>query len=76
MNAQDQAPALSTAQLIGLAFKGLGVHAMRAVTLVMAFALFGGAVWYPDWRRTVTAAAFSLIVLPIVWLRKEATHGG
>lgn len=76
MSEQDvAAPTLQLAQLIRLAFAALGAHALRALTLLMAFSLFAGAVWYPDWRRLAAASAFAVIVLPIVWLRKEPTRG-
>lgn len=72
---QEAAPSLQAAQLIRLAFVALAERAMRILTLAMAFALFVGAVWYPDWRRLAAASAFAVIVLPMVWLRKEQRHG-
>ena len=73
---QVKDPSLTFAHLVRLSMDALSARAMRLLTLAMAFSLFVGAVWYPDWRRLAAAAAFAVIVLPMVWLRKDATHGG
>lgn len=71
----QHAPSLGAAQLIGLAFHALSAKSLRWVTLLMAFVLFGAAVWWPDWRRLAAAGAFAVLVMFPVWLRKESANG-
>ncbi len=60
----------SHAQILRIAYEALAVRIARWITLAMSFALFAGAVWYPDWRRIVAAAGFTVLVNLPVWLRK------
>lgn len=65
------APSLPQATFLKIAFDALSVRAARWATLVMSFALFGAAVWWPDWKRAAAAAGFTVLVQIPVWLRKE-----
>lgn len=68
---QEIAPSLSQSQFLKIAFDALSRRAARWVTLLMSFALYGAAVWYPDWKRIVAATGFTVLVNLPLWWRKE-----
>lgn len=62
---------LTHAQFLRIALETLSLRVTRWVTLLMAFGLFLGAVWYPDWRRLTAAAGFTVLVyLPLLYAKR------
>jgi len=68
----ETAPSLSHSQFLRIALEALSVRAARWASLLMAFGLFGAAVWYPDWKRLAAAAGFTLLVwLPMLFKKEK-----
>lgn len=65
------APSLSHATLLRMGLEAFAVRAVRVLVIVLAFTLFGAAVWWPDWRRLAAAAGFAMLVALPVWFKRE-----
>lgn len=65
------APRLSHAMLMRMGLEAFATRAMRVLVIVLAFTLFGAAVWWPDWRRLAAAAGFAVLIALPVWFKKE-----
>lgn len=71
MSETDTAPSLSHAQFLRIALEALSVRIARWAVLLMAFGLFGASVWWPDWKRLVAAAGFTVLVWLPMLFKKE-----
>ena len=72
METQETAPSLNHATFLRIALEALSLRFARWMTLLGAFALFGAAVWSPDWKRIVAAAGFTVLVyLPMLFKREK-----
>lgn len=71
---QPSAPTVTSfshAQFLRLALDTLSMRVTRWVTLAMAFALFAGALWKPDWIRLAAACGFTVLVyLPLLYAKR------
>jgi hypothetical protein len=66
---RPRGPSIET--VLRVAMDVLAVRGARWLALLMSFALFGAAVWWPSPWRLYAATGFTVLMAIPVWFRKE-----
>lgn len=60
----------ATSQVLRIAMDTLATRIARWTCLVMSFALFAAAAWWPDWQRFAAAVGFTVLMSLPIWLTR------